>query len=100
MHYKQMDLDGTSLLTSIAIMALNTDITMLDPDWKDPLILRKKILDNKFQYFIDYRYRQLVKTVLQLIRQGENLTEEKILQSSGIVCLKRSHDNLTNMHAS
>ncbi len=96
-HYKQFDLNGTSLLTAIAIMALNIDITLIEPNWRDALQIRKIILCNQLQNHVDYRYRRLIKAVLQLIKQGEYLTEEKILQVSGITCLKRSYDNLTDM---
>ena len=96
-HYKQYDLDGTSLLTAVAIMALNIDITLIEPDWRDALQIRKSIMSNQLQYHVDYRYRRLVRTVLELVRRGEYLTEEKILQRSGITCLKRNYDNLAGM---
>lgn len=96
-HYKQYDLDGVSLLTAIAIMALSIDFTLAEPNWRDSGRIRKIILDNQLQYHVDYRYRRLVKTVLQMIREGEYLTEEKILRVSGVICIKRNYDNLTAM---
>lgn len=96
-HYEQYDLNGTSLLTAIAIMALNIDITTAAPNWRDPEQLRNLILGNQLQYHVDHRYRQLIKALLQLIRQNEYLTEEKILRLSGITCLERTYENITNM---
>ena len=97
-HYKQYALDGTSLLTAIAIISLNTDLTLAEPDWKDPLQIRKTILENQSLYHVDFRYRQLVKATLQLIRQNECITEQKILEISGISYQKRSYDNLVAMY--
>lgn len=96
-HYEQYDLNGTSLLSAIAIMALNIDITIAEPNWQEPEQIRNLILGNQAQYHVDYRYRQLIKTLLQLIRQRETLTEEKILRMSGITCLERTHENITDM---
>lgn len=96
-HYKQYDIEGTALLTAIAIIALNIDITLAEPDWTNPLQIRKIILENRAQYHVDYRYRQLIKAILQLIRRGEIITEQRILEISGITYLKRNYDNLVDM---
>lgn len=97
LHYKQNDRDVNSLLTVIAVMALSIDFTLAEPNWKNPLQIRNLIINNQMQYHVDYRYRCLVKSALQLIKQGESLTEKKILQVSGITCLERSYDNVTAM---
>ena len=96
-HYSQDDIDGTTLLTVIAVMSLNIDLTLAKIDWKDFLQVRKLILDNPSQYYVDYRYSSLVKVALKLLRMGEEITREKLLQESGIICREKNYKNLSEM---
>ena len=96
-HYSQDDIDGTALLTAIAVMALNVDLTLAEIDWKDSLQVRKLILENPSQYYVNYRYSGLVKAALKLIRRGEEITRDKLLQESSMICRERTYENLSEM---
>lgn len=96
-HYSRDDIDGTALLTAIAVMALNVDLTLAEIDWKDSLQVRKLILENPSQYYVNYRYSGLVKAALKLIRREEEITRDKLLQESSMICRERSYENLSEM---
>lgn len=59
--------------------------------------VRKLILENPSQYYVNYCYSRLVKAALRLICKGEEITREKLLQESGIICRERTYENLSEM---
>lgn len=97
LNYPQYQINDTILLTEIAIFAMDFDLTELDPDWTDPSEVQRIIASHANTHNADYRYRKLIKTVRKLIRNNEEITEEKLLRLSRVTYQDREYDAVAEM---